>query len=324
MPPIPWPNGDDSRIEYLQENPKRAGSSAYELYEKYKKSKTLGEAKQNGARSIDIKFDYDKGFLKISENQSSPKASSSPKAASKPGSAKSSETPKAKAKADAVEKAMRRGAKSSGQGKADGPAADEKSTAKADAVEKSTAKVDAVEKSTASSARSSMEADTSKSSPGSAARSSRQPKAAAVGKLRLSTTSSEAEAKQVDIAGCWFLLPSMRANTVEFRDTSSDVQEESKNAKAEEDRAGNTKSKDGNGQAEGDLRRSAKGKDRRHAMLKLRSMMKEEKGKEHKKDKKDKKSKKHKKHKKEKKEKKEDAETQEKKEKKEGDRKSVV
>ncbi|CAE7938584.1 PBE1, partial [Symbiodinium sp. KB8] len=65
-PPLPWREIDDKTpVEYVQENPKKIGSNAFDFYEKYKKSKTFGEAKANGARAEDFRFDYAKGLLKI-------------------------------------------------------------------------------------------------------------------------------------------------------------------------------------------------------------------------------------------------------------------
>lgn len=56
---------DSMRIEFQQENPKRPGSNAFHLFEKYKTSRTVGEARKAGARNEDLKNDYEKEFLKV-------------------------------------------------------------------------------------------------------------------------------------------------------------------------------------------------------------------------------------------------------------------
>jgi len=57
--------GDDTRIKFRQENPKRPGSVAYELYAAYKDAVTVGEAREKGCRSIDFSNDFAKGYLTI-------------------------------------------------------------------------------------------------------------------------------------------------------------------------------------------------------------------------------------------------------------------
>ena len=54
-----------TRVEYQMENPKIKGTKAYDLYERYKRSQTLAQAKKNGARIGDIKWDQEKGYLRI-------------------------------------------------------------------------------------------------------------------------------------------------------------------------------------------------------------------------------------------------------------------
>lgn len=63
---------DNDRVRYVQKNPKLAGCAAYKLYEKYKRSKTVGEAVRRGARPIDLIFDYNKGYLKVDRLETRP------------------------------------------------------------------------------------------------------------------------------------------------------------------------------------------------------------------------------------------------------------
>lgn len=66
MSSVKWSDLPDSTpLDYEQENQKRPGSKSHALYEKYKKSKTYGEAKANGARPEDFRHDYGKGWLKL-------------------------------------------------------------------------------------------------------------------------------------------------------------------------------------------------------------------------------------------------------------------
>merc|ERR1711988_2095271 len=64
---------DDDKIEYAA-NPKRKGSIAYGLYQRYKNSKTFAEAKKNGARSIDFAFDSNWGYLKVTDISTVPES----------------------------------------------------------------------------------------------------------------------------------------------------------------------------------------------------------------------------------------------------------
>ena len=54
---------DDTKIELLQENPKRGLS--YERYEMYKTAKTIKEYFEMGGSRSDAKYDIDGGYLKI-------------------------------------------------------------------------------------------------------------------------------------------------------------------------------------------------------------------------------------------------------------------
>eukprot|EP00928_Gymnodinium_smaydae_P089813 TRINITY_DN73716_c0_g1_i1.p1 TRINITY_DN73716_c0_g1~~TRINITY_DN73716_c0_g1_i1.p1 ORF type:complete len:166 (-),score=40.89 TRINITY_DN73716_c0_g1_i1:168-665(-) len=56
------PDADDA-IKYVQENPKRAGTPAYDRYEKYKSATTKNEALSLGATTADILHDWKKGFI---------------------------------------------------------------------------------------------------------------------------------------------------------------------------------------------------------------------------------------------------------------------
>jgi len=58
------PLKEDDRIEYSQDNPKKAGSDSYNRYEKYKKAQTVKEALELGAAKGDITHDFKRGFIK--------------------------------------------------------------------------------------------------------------------------------------------------------------------------------------------------------------------------------------------------------------------
>ena len=55
----------DTRIEYNQDNPKRAGSQSRARYERYKKAKTLDQFYTLGGTKADFKFDLQRAFVKI-------------------------------------------------------------------------------------------------------------------------------------------------------------------------------------------------------------------------------------------------------------------
>jgi hypothetical protein len=55
---------DEDRIRY-KPNPKVVSSYSYKLYEKYKRAKTVGEARRLGARNIDLGFDYNWGYMQV-------------------------------------------------------------------------------------------------------------------------------------------------------------------------------------------------------------------------------------------------------------------
>ena len=46
-------------------NPKRAGSTSWELYELYKSAKTVSEARQKGASTGHVRYDIKKGFARL-------------------------------------------------------------------------------------------------------------------------------------------------------------------------------------------------------------------------------------------------------------------
>ena len=50
----------DTAVLWTLDNPKQLGTAAYDKYEKYKASKTLGEAFAAGVRVIDLNHDYKK------------------------------------------------------------------------------------------------------------------------------------------------------------------------------------------------------------------------------------------------------------------------
>jgi len=52
-------------LKYQQNNPKKIGSQTHYRYEVYKKSKTVGDAKDKGSTAADFKEDRKKGFVQI-------------------------------------------------------------------------------------------------------------------------------------------------------------------------------------------------------------------------------------------------------------------
>eukprot|EP00439_Symbiodinium_sp_Y106_P030126 s75_g3.t1 len=62
----PWKQlPPDTPVLWTLDNPKQLGTTAYDLYEKYKSCTTLGAAWASGARLIDLNHDYKKGWLKM-------------------------------------------------------------------------------------------------------------------------------------------------------------------------------------------------------------------------------------------------------------------
>ena len=55
----------DMMTQWVQANPKAAGSQAWERYELYKSSRTIREAKANGCTLIDLRYDHSKGNVEI-------------------------------------------------------------------------------------------------------------------------------------------------------------------------------------------------------------------------------------------------------------------
>lgn len=60
-----WWNTDDVALEFQSENPKQAGSQAWGRYEKYKSSRTVGEAKAAGATAADLKSDLGRDVVRL-------------------------------------------------------------------------------------------------------------------------------------------------------------------------------------------------------------------------------------------------------------------
>ena len=57
-----------TRVKFEQENPKTPGSKAYQRYDKYKSSNTIGEATQQGANWQDLTVDFEKGWLTMPDS----------------------------------------------------------------------------------------------------------------------------------------------------------------------------------------------------------------------------------------------------------------
>eukprot|EP00929_Paragymnodinium_shiwhaense_P080442 TRINITY_DN41951_c0_g1_i1.p1 TRINITY_DN41951_c0_g1~~TRINITY_DN41951_c0_g1_i1.p1 ORF type:complete len:714 (-),score=195.17 TRINITY_DN41951_c0_g1_i1:81-2222(-) len=64
---------DDDRLQYAP-NPKIVGTVSWKLYEKYKKSATVAEARKNGARQIDFAFDSNWGYLMVTQLSKTPES----------------------------------------------------------------------------------------------------------------------------------------------------------------------------------------------------------------------------------------------------------
>ena len=60
-----WFDIADVQIVHRGENPKKKGSKVFGLYEAYKDSTTVAQAKAAGASSTDLKHDFEKGFLRM-------------------------------------------------------------------------------------------------------------------------------------------------------------------------------------------------------------------------------------------------------------------
>ncbi|CAJ1344449.1 unnamed protein product, partial [Effrenium voratum] len=56
--------GFEEPIEFLQTNPKKAGATSFDRYEKYKMAKTIKQALALGAAKGDIQYDWKKGYFK--------------------------------------------------------------------------------------------------------------------------------------------------------------------------------------------------------------------------------------------------------------------
>ena len=54
----------DDRIEFQQQNPKRAGSAAFLRYDGYKGAKTVAAARGTGGWEGDLKNDHGRGYMK--------------------------------------------------------------------------------------------------------------------------------------------------------------------------------------------------------------------------------------------------------------------
>ena len=56
---------ENSKIEYVANNPKRKGSKAHTRFAKYMAAKTVAEFLKLGGLKADLRYDSDHGFLKI-------------------------------------------------------------------------------------------------------------------------------------------------------------------------------------------------------------------------------------------------------------------
>ena len=65
---------DDDRIIYEQENPKLLGCHAHKLYSKYLRARSVREAKRRGCRQIDLMYDFNWGYLRVSDLHTEPRS----------------------------------------------------------------------------------------------------------------------------------------------------------------------------------------------------------------------------------------------------------
>ena len=65
---------DDDRIIYEQENPKLLGCHAHKLYSKYLRARSVREAKRRGCRQIDFMYDFNWGYLRVSDLHTEPRS----------------------------------------------------------------------------------------------------------------------------------------------------------------------------------------------------------------------------------------------------------
>ncbi|CAE7300712.1 unnamed protein product [Symbiodinium sp. CCMP2592] len=63
-PEGPFP-GDDLPVIFQQANPRKVGKDPWERYEKYKVARTLREARELGAFSGDLRWDWSKGYFEL-------------------------------------------------------------------------------------------------------------------------------------------------------------------------------------------------------------------------------------------------------------------
>ena len=64
---------DDDRISYEQENPKLPGCHAHKLYSMYFRAQSVREAKRRGCRQVDLMYDFNWGYLRVSDLHREPR-----------------------------------------------------------------------------------------------------------------------------------------------------------------------------------------------------------------------------------------------------------
>eukprot|EP00929_Paragymnodinium_shiwhaense_P120989 TRINITY_DN93088_c0_g1_i1.p1 TRINITY_DN93088_c0_g1~~TRINITY_DN93088_c0_g1_i1.p1 ORF type:complete len:586 (+),score=160.41 TRINITY_DN93088_c0_g1_i1:129-1886(+) len=130
-----FPDGDDTRLEWQLDNPKKVGSTAWELYERYKNSKTVREAKANGCRTADFNHDRSKGFLVILPKDFAGEAAAEKKTPN-PDAKKSEKVDKAKPAVKAEKEIKTEKAKQPDKGKKEEKAEKAEKALKVEKVEK--------------------------------------------------------------------------------------------------------------------------------------------------------------------------------------------
>ena len=67
-----WHHQSDLLIRFVDENPKKNGTKAFEKYERYKVAATVGHARELGASGTDLQFDYKRKYLTILDENPAP------------------------------------------------------------------------------------------------------------------------------------------------------------------------------------------------------------------------------------------------------------
>jgi len=58
---------NETKIEYIDRNPKRKGSKAHARFQKYMTAKTVAKFLELGGLKADLRYDSEKGFVEITK-----------------------------------------------------------------------------------------------------------------------------------------------------------------------------------------------------------------------------------------------------------------